>query len=59
MNGVVHDTTGADKSSTDHDSYVAQQARQLDHLFRHAGDSVETRLIYQAVLEFHRNNHTS
>lgn len=28
---------------------------RLDHLFRKAGDAPETRLIYQAVLEFQRN----
>ena len=32
---------------------------KLNHLFRKAGDSPETRLIYQTVLEFQQNNRTA
>lgn len=38
--------------STAKTAYVARQIERLNHLFRHAGDSKETRLIYQAVLNF-------
>lgn len=40
-------------------AYRASRVEQLDHLFRHAGDSPEIRLIYQAVLAFHMTRRPS
>lgn len=33
-------------------AYRAKQIERLDRLFRHAGESFETRVVYQAVLDF-------
>jgi len=39
-------------------AYLAKLTTQLDHLFRKAGDSDETRALYQAVLDY-RMEHRS
>lgn len=35
--------------------YRTQVVDRLNHLFRHAGDSFETRLVYQAILALRLN----
>jgi hypothetical protein len=45
-----------EEDAAERETYRLKQTAALDQIFRHAGEGVETRLLYQAILDYRMEN---